>query len=395
VVKKIHRHLAEACVQTLELIFNYGKVPDRTVARVLATHPKWGSRDRAFVAETVYEVVRWRRRLAFLAGSEETSALAGVQWMLNGYPRPDWAEWPGIPQHVWEERAASLNSAPRTIRESLSDELDELGERELGPQWDAELPALNRPAPVFLRVNSLRSTLPAAKEELAKHGYTATEVPGVPLALCLDGGRTIPARLKDSGRFEIQDAGSQQIAPFLQAEPGQRVVDACAGAGGKTLHLGALMEGRGQLFALDVEEAKLVRLKSRARRAGLTVRASVITPEILAKLHSSADRVLIDAPCSGSGTLRRQPDLKFRITAGAVKRIQAVQRDLLMKFSALVRPGGRMVYATCSLFPGENEEQAAWFSAQRDDFIFEEERRISPASTGWDGFYMARWTRQE
>jgi 16S rRNA (cytosine967-C5)-methyltransferase len=289
---------------------------------------------------------------------------------------------------------ASLETAPRTVRESLSDELDELGASELGSQWSVELAALNRPAPVFLRINPLRNNLKAATDELAKHGLAVTEVTGATLALQVEGGKTIPARLKESGRLEIQDAGSQQVAPFLKVEPGQRVVDACAGAGGKTLHLVSLMGGKGEVHALDVDEGRLAALRTRAARAGAKVHTALITPDILAKLNASADRVLIDAPCSGSGTLRRQPDLKYRITAGSLADTRALQRELILKFAALVRPGGKLVYATCSLLPSENESQAAWFSEQRDDFTLEEESRISPAATGWDGFYMARWTRE-
>lgn len=218
---------------------------------------------------------------------------------------------------------------------------------------------------------------------------------GAPLALRVEEGKTLPARLKESGRFEIQDAGSQQVAPFLQAEPGHRVVDACAGAGGKTLHLAALMNGKGELRALDVDGRKLAALKSRAAAAGVKVWTAQASPDVAAPLSGWADRVLIDAPCSGSGTLRRQPDLKYRITAESIDQTRALQRELLREYSPLVRPGGKLVYATCSVFPGENEAQAAWFSAQAADFIMEDERRISPAETGWDGFYMARWRRTE
>ncbi|HEX2747483.1 MAG TPA: RsmB/NOP family class I SAM-dependent RNA methyltransferase [Verrucomicrobiales bacterium] len=392
VAKKIHRILAEACVQTLESILRDGMVADRAVARALGTHPKWGARDRAFVAETVYEVVRWRRRLAHVAGAEDIQALAGMQWSLSGYPRPDWASWPEIPEQVREERSKSLETAPLAVRASISDELDAFGRDQLGGGWEEELAALNQPAPVFLRVNPSRCSLKALAAELAEQGLAVTEVAGAPLALRIEDGRTVPARLKESGRFEIQDAGSQQVASFVQAEPGQRIVDACAGAGGKTLHLAALMNGKGDLHALDVQEAKLASLQMRAARAGVKVRTACVSPEVLAKLKGTADRVLVDAPCSGSGTLRRQPDLKYKITAGSVERAQEVQREVLLKYSAMVRPGGKLIYATCSIFPGENERQAAWFTDQ-NGFTLEEERRISPAASGWDGFYMARWRK--
>jgi 16S rRNA (cytosine967-C5)-methyltransferase len=393
VAHKIHRLLAKACVETLEAVFRDGIVADRAVARVLGSQPGWGSRDRGFVAETIYEVVRWRRRLALLAGSDDFWSLAGMQWALKDFPRPEWARWAEVPESVREERVLSLTDAPRAVRESVSDELDALCASELGSQWDVELAALNQAAPVFLRINPLRSSLKAAEEELASHGLSAVEVAGAPLALKVEGGRSIPAGLKNSGRMEIQDAGSQQVAPFLQVEPGHRVVDACAGTGGKTLHLAALMEGRGDLRALDVDEARLSTLEARAKRAGVKVKTAKITPGVLTKLDAWADRVLIDAPCSGSGTLRRQADLKYRITPEWVAQTQALQRALLAKFSRLVQPGGKLVYATCSILPSENEKQAEWFSKEHPAFTFDGECRISPAATGWDGFYMARWTR--
>ncbi len=391
--KKIHRPLAGACVRMLEEIFNGNALSERVVGRALGAHPGWGSRDRSFVADTVYEVVRWRRRLAWLAGADDPSSLAGMHWSLRDLPRPDWATWPDISPEVRQERMQSLAVAPRAVRESLSDELDALGEAELGAQWGAELAAMNRQADVFIRVNPLRTTLAAVTAELAEQNIAMSPVEGAPLALRTQAGRGIPARMRLSGKFEIQDAGSQQVVPFVQVEPGHTVVDACAGAGGKTLHLGAIMSGRGELHALDVHPEKLEALSSRASRAGVSVQTAVVSPAILTKLDSRADRVLVDAPCSGSGTLRRQPDLKYRITAGSLEETRHLQRDLLTQFARLVRPGGKLVYATCSVLPSENEEQAAWFSSQHRDFVFEYERRISPAATGWDGFYMARWRR--
>ena len=154
------------------------------------------------------------------------------------------------------------------------------------------------------------------------------------------------------------------------------------------------MEGRGVIHALDSVEARLEALRLRAGRAGVKVKAVAVSPAILTKLDRAADRVLVDAPCSGSGTLRRQADLKYRITADSLRSIMETQREVLLQYAALVKPGGKLVYATCSVLPAENEEQAAWFSARAGDFSLEEEKRISPAETGWDGFYMARWVRE-
>lgn len=395
--KRIHRLLAEACVETLEAIFDRDMVADRAVGRVLGAHPKWGSRDRGFVAGTVYEVVRWRRRLAVRAGAGETDwwALCGAQWKAGEFDRPDWAAWPEISAEDWEERGNALKSASREVRQSVSPELDAIGCADLGGEWEKELSALNRPASVFLRVNQMRVKSANVQAELAGIGIETAPVPGTVSGLEITNNKSVSAKLREGGHFEIQDAGSQQVAPFLLVEPGQKVVDACAGAGGKTLHLAALLAGKGELRAMDVEPGKLAILRQRAARAGAKVWTSPVSDKVLSGMDGWADRVLVDAPCSGSGTLRRQADLKYRITAETLAAVMATQREVLRTYSKLVRPGGRLVYATCSVLPSENQAQAAWFSREFPHFVFEEERVISPAATGWDGFYMARWQRRE
>lgn len=384
---RIHRHLAETCIQTLEEILRGGAAADRAVGRALGAHPKWGARDRAFFADTIYEVVRWQRRLAHQAGADDLWSLAGMHWQLRGLDHPDWATWP-------DRSPAPLDDAPRAVRESIPDELDALAAAALGPQWDTELTALNQPAPVFLRINPQRTTLDAVTRELAEHGIEVSPLHGAPLALQVTNGRGVPPRLTQSGRFEIQDAGSQQIAPFLQVEPGHTVLDLCAGAGGKTLHLAALTQGRGELHAFDTAPAKLNTLRLRADRAGIRVRTYDASPEILSRFHGEADRVLVDSPCTGSGTFRRHPDLKYRITAASLADTLALQRLLLTRAAKLLRPGGKLTYATCSIFPAENEDQAAWFSAQHPAYELEDQRRLSCAATGWDAFHMARWRKE-
>ena len=211
--RKIHRPLAEACVQMLEEIFGGKAMSDRTVGRALGAHPQWGARDRAFVADTVYEVVRWRRRLAWLAGADDWWSLAGMHWALRGLPRPEWAAWPDISLSQRTERLESLADAPRAVRESVSDELDALGEAELGAQWDAELAAMNRQADVFLRVNPLRSSPAAVTAELAEQNIALSPVEGAPLALRTQGGRgKVPTPENDLGRVAALGGDEQPRA---------------------------------------------------------------------------------------------------------------------------------------------------------------------------------------
>jgi 16S rRNA (cytosine967-C5)-methyltransferase len=194
---------------------------------------------------------------------------------------------------------------------------------------------------------------------------------------------------------EIQDAGSQLIAPLLDPQPDDTVIDACCGAGGKTLHLAALMADRGRLFALDVEARKLGELERRAKRAAVTcLRPRLISPEIITGLAGLADRLLIDAPCSGLGTLRRQPDLKWRLKPAGLERFRTLQRELLVDYQAMLKPGGRLVYATCSLLPSENRRAVDHLLAA-GGFRLLEERLVSPAETGFDGFYAAALEKVE
>ena len=381
--------LAESAAGVLAQVFENGRVLDRELDGLFRSNPKWGKRDRNFVAETAFEVTRWRRALGFLAGAESIQALCAVQWMRGGLEVPEW--WPSHPDEV-VAREAELSSQPRAIRESIPDWLDDLGARELGEDvWTKEVAALNRRAPVFLRVNRLRIEVGEAIEWLGSHGIEASRVDGAPDALVLPAGKTLPKPLAAEGLVEIQDAGSQSIAPLLDVEPGMRVIDACAGAGGKALHLAALMQSKGEIVAMDISTAKLSELRRRATRAGTRIiRTETWREDSLKRYAGWADRVLIDAPCSGLGTLRRQPDLKWRLTAPSLEKTKRLQRRMLDHYPELLRPGGKFVYATCSVLPSENGGQLRNLVERDSRRTIEEELTVSPAETGWDGFFAAR-----
>ena len=265
-----------------------------------------------------------------------------------------------------------------------------LGAEELGDAWDSELAALNQRTRVYLRVNTLKTTRAKAIEWLATFHIPATEVPGLPDALTLLPGKTIPKSVRMDGRVEIQDGGSQMIAPLLDPQPGERVIDACAGAGGKSLHLAALMHNEGQIFGMDIAKRKLLELERRAKRAdaGKMIKSRAITPTISTDYAEVADRLLIDAPCSGLGTLKRQPDLKWRLTHEQIDKVRSIQAELLRKYTAMLKPGGRLVYATCSILPSENRAAVDHLLSQ-GGFSLIKECPVSPASTGYDGFYAA------
>jgi 16S rRNA (cytosine967-C5)-methyltransferase len=312
-----------------------------------------------------------------------------------GFEIPVWWSYNGCRPDEIQSRETELPLQPRAVRESIPDWIDTLGSNELGTAWDAEISALNQRAPVFLRVNTLRGTRPEAIAWLASHGVTSSVVPDLPDALILDPGKALPKPLRLDGRVEIQDAGSQLIAPLLDPQPGDRIIDACSGAGGKSLHLAALMNNQGRVFAMDVDAKKLSELARRAKRAGVAkcVSPKEITATTASDFVGVADRLLIDSPCSGLGTLRRQPDLKWRLKPAALDRVRSIQKELLATYTGMLRPGGRLVYATCSILPSEN--RAAIDSLlDLGGFTLLEERPVSPATTGFDGFYAAALVKE-
>ena len=195
------------------------------------------------------------------------------------------------------------------------------------------------------------------------------------------------------GAFEVQDASSQLVAEFLDVKPGMKVVDTCAGAGGKTLHIAAIMENKGQIVAMDIYESKLKKLKIRAKRNGVhNIDLKVLdSTKPIKKLYEKADRVLIDAPCSGLGVLRRNPDSKWKLKPEFIEDIKKVQEEVLQKYASMVKPGGKLVYATCSILPSENEKQIEIFlkSESGQKFKLVKDQSILAHKSGYDGFYMA------
>jgi len=393
---KMHRILAEAAAGIVKSVFKEHRVLDHALAQAFEENGRWGKRDRSFIAETVFEVVRWRRALGFLADSEEANAMCAAQWVRMGYEIPEWWTYRGLSAEEIAAREADLPLQPRAVRDSIPDWLDELGVAELGDAWDAEIAALNRRAPVYLRVNTLKNTQQEALAWLLEAGVNVSVLEGVADALVLAPGATLPKPLRADGRVEIQDAGSQMISPLLQAQPGERVIDACSGAGGKALHLAALMRNEGRVYAMDVDERKLRELDRRSRRAGATcVKPRVINVTTIADFSGIADHLLIDAPCSGLGTLKRQPDLKWRLKRVQLERVNAIQRDLLSSYSEMLKPGGRLVYATCSILPSENRAAIDYLLAKDPGFRLVEELNVSPSVYGFDGFYAAALVKGE
>ncbi|GAB4129909.1 MAG: class I SAM-dependent methyltransferase [Raineya sp.] len=400
-MQKLHRNLCNAVVEALYAIFNEEKHADKAIEYWLKSNPRWGARDRAFIAENTYEIVRWWRRLIILAdltyqdkkkySYQQIWKVLGTWLVLQAYPLPDWEEFATLnPSKVKQNNKKKLL---RKEREAIPDWLDALACQEMGEQqWEQELKASNQQANVVLRTNTLKTTPEELRSLLEKQGIAVAKIENAPAALLLKERQNIfKNKLFLEGYFEIQDAGSQMIAEFLQVKPSMRVIDACAGAGGKTLHLAALMQNKGKIIALDTEKWKLQELKSRSKRAGTSIIESKVidSNKTIKRLENSADRLLLDVPCSGLGVLKRNPDAKWKLSLEFVEKIRKKQTEILSFYPKMLKKSGLMVYATCSLLPSENEKQIEYFLANNPDFRLIDQKHLLPSQYGFDGFYMA------
>ena len=397
---RLHRNLTFAVIDSIRDIFNEGVYADKAVEKALKRDKRWGARDRKFVAETIYEIVRWNRLYAEIAEvktpykRDDIWRIFSVWCILRGIALPDWNQIGDVPVRRIKGRFDELSKI-RKYRESVPDWMDELGVSELGEAfWSKEIAAQNQQADVILRTNTLNISKEMLQKKLRTENVITEFIPNHPDALRLtERANVFKTEAFHNGFFEVQDASSQLVAAFLEVEPGMKVVDTCAGAGGKTLHLASLMENKGQIIAMDIYESKLKKLKVRARRNkahNIDMRVIDSTKPIK-KLYNKADRVLIDAPCSGLGVIRRNPDSKWKLQPEFIENIKKVQQEVLQSYSKMVKPGGKMVYATCSILPSENRKQVDKFltSESGKEFTFVKEKNVFAHISGFDGFYMA------
>ncbi|HJV25227.1 MAG TPA: RsmB/NOP family class I SAM-dependent RNA methyltransferase [Aromatoleum sp.] len=409
------RSLLIHAAQVLKAVLSFEYPADAVLSHHFREHREIGHRDRGFIAETVYGIVRRLRWLRRLVGEDARPRELVLAWLARGE---------GWPMRHFEGLASATERD--WIAGIKSKELDEgtLAERADLPDWLAERLAathdeaalidlshsLNRAAPLDLRVNVMKKDREAVLEAFKFNGIDAKPCPYSPQGIRLAGKPALQKHpLFLDGSFEVQDEGSQLLGYLVQPKRGELVVDFCAGAGGKTLQLGALMRSTGRLYAFDVAEKRLAKLKPRAARAGLSnVHPVLIAHERDAKVKrmvGKADRVLVDAPCSGLGTLRRNPDLKWRQTPESVAEMVVKQGAILESAARLVKPGGRLVYATCSLLTEENDNVVDAFLAAHPEFQLlnaaevlakqgitldtGERLRLSPRTHDTDGFFAA------
>lgn len=364
-------------VSVLGNVLYYTAPADSVVSQYFRTHRELGHRDRGIIAELVFAVLRAQRALEARVGSLEPrlvllAYLACVQKLNTRELTPLLRSKDSELIATWKA-VDSRNFSPAVLCD-LPDWLYDRLVNLLGAEQTAALAkAMNQSAPLDLRVNTLKAERDTILAELSTEGIPATAGTYSPLAIRLGNKPALAQhpRFLD-GSIEVQDEGSQLLAYALAPRRGESVVDFCAGAGGKTLLLGALMRNTGRLYAFDISEKRLAKLKPRLARSGLSnVHPGRIEHERDSKIKRLAgkiDRVLVDAPCSGLGTLRRNPDLKWRQTEASIAELTQKQAAILAAASTLLKPGGRLVYATCSLLPEENEGIVNAFLAENPQF---------------------------
>lgn len=417
--------LLDACSELVRLTLKFDHPTDAIVSRFFRDNRGLGPRERATLSGTVYTVLR--KKLLFDHYAPSGSGPKERRLAILGFYGPgDFLRSALSDQEKnWLDQCEKIVVADlmERHRHNLPEWLVEPLKEQLGDEFWALADSLNQGAGLDLRVNALNAKRSDVQKELAVAGFKAVPTPFSPWGLRISGKPTLnKLDAFTRGAFEVQDEGSQLLAMLLDAKRGEMVVDFCAGAGGKTLAIGASMRSTGRLYAFDTSAHRLDQLKPRLARSGLSnVHPAAIAHERddrVKRLSGKIDRVLVDAPCSGLGTLRRNPDLKWRQSLGLVQEMAATQTAILQSAARLLKPGGRLVYATCSMLRQENEDVAQAFSDANKEFAAldagevlaglkvdraaslcaggasgQQYLRLWPHSHQTDGFFAAVWQK--
>jgi len=379
-----------AAIALLDQILT-GDPAERALTRWARASRFAGSKDRAAVRDIVFDTLRRKRSLAHLAGGMTGRGLVLAQQFSKGADLDtlfgDFRFAPEALTDAERARLATAVEAPDPVRLDYPDFLDAELKRSLGANLPEVMQAMQARAPVDLRVNTLKTSVEEAQKYLARDLIFTEVIEGISGALRITEN---PRKLNGSlayryGFVELQDVSSQLVSQIAGAKPGMNVLDYCAGGGGKTLALATAMQGQGRIFAHDANPLRMKDLPERARRAGADV--EILPPDHLHDVPA-CDLVMVDAPCSGSGAWRRNPDSKWRLTPRRLEELMALQRDILEKAQVRVAKNGRLAYATCSLFKCENADQITWFQSRFSGWELLEQQSLSPR-TGGDGFFIS------
>lgn len=393
-IQEIRDEIATA----LPRVFQEDYYVKRAIMSSLKDHKEWADETKRFFSDTVYDIVRYWRTLWYLLNKQpsfDKRDLFNLIQMYVYYKERHLYDTEGkerIEDHEFEKILRRVQGN-RVLRESIPDWLDELGTKEFGDRWDPLIKALNYRPHTIIRANTLKITRDRLKRLFENKKISVKTNQHSPDALNITSRINIFDLIEfKEGLFEMQNDASQMVSLALDPQPGMRVIDVCAGEGGKSLHIAALMENKGKIVSMDTKEWKLKELRKRATKAGVeTIETRFIdSSKAYKRLKGTADRVLLDVPCSGLGTLRRNPDIKWKLTADDLKRLQTLQKDLLERYHSLVKEKGRLVYSVCSILSSEGEEQIQTFLKNHPDtFRRISEKRYFPDTDDTDGFYIA------
>ena len=375
--------LAGHAIELIEILQNDSRPADHLIDTFFRRRRYLGSHDRRELAESVYGILRHLRRLQTFISRVNPDCIAHPAWLFAAYK----LHLEKIPPQALQAYALPISSPE--IRGLAASDFDfglaNLGLRTSFPDWLVDklkkqmgeseterlLEAMNQPPPLTIRVNTLKATRETCLQELRKRGCDCAPTQISPDGILLKKRANLfGLDLFRDGWFDLQDEGSQIISLLLDPKPNWRIADVCAGGGGKTLHLAALMKNRGEIRALDIVPQRLENLRKRGRRCGIhNIRAQLLhSDEIPQTLPGKMEALLIDAPCTGTGVLRRNPDAKWKISEAQVREMAAKQKQIMRHYAPLLKPRGRLVYATCSVLTDENEEVVQSFLAEHADF---------------------------
>ena len=375
---KLYTPIKNGLVSSLAYLFENKSSASKVIQYTFKQNKKWGSRDRKVFAEAFYTIVRHAGWYFAAIEKKDFSALSVEETYKI--------------VSLYEEGAALEEPEAFNLMHSISKDLEEVLRAELSEDEMMDfLKKSNEEAPVFLRVNTLKVNDQGCAKHLMDEDIKTIKVKEN--CLMLDERKNIfTTDTFKKGYFEIQDGASQDVAPFMELEKGMRVADSCSGAGGKALHMAAKLENTGTLVAMDIFPRRLEELKKRAKRAGVS--NLQIKPiegtKTIKRMDAKFDRALLDVPCTGAGTYRRKPEAKLFFSREEHARLMQTQQEILELHSKLVKPGGKLIYATCSVFPSENKKQVDLFLENHSDFEFEKDVSNSVGQDSFDGFYMAR-----
>jgi len=397
---KIYRVNCEAVVFILSAVLVHKSHLGKTIDNTLQSNKKLGAKDRHFIASSVFDIIRFLRYYTTLAGVENVASEIDTRKVLAAMlitKKIEIPTWYGIEEEdIQLIKTNDSNTFDHAVTASFTDYFYTEGRKQFNTNWTKIADALNEEAAVCLRVNTLVFDLVSLRKELTRDGIDTQVVKESPDALLLRVRKKLTNHQSyQSGCFEFQDVSSQQVVLFAQPKTGMKIIDACAGAGGKSLYLAQLIKNDGLILSLDIYPKKLETLLRRAAKAKATcISTFPIDDNFFTKHKSSADLVIVDAPCSGSGVIKRNPENKWNLEADFIQHMAVQQLSILQANAALVAVGGELVYATCSILSQENSDVVNAFLAQNKSFQLIENKTLVPGvNTDFDGFYMAKIKR--